>query len=235
MTNVSRATVSDLLMIQTQIHIYGRRKMNPPGDNKRLLRRIALLPLAVYALTGVAQEVEINLEEVPVTPWRTIPPRPVDLDARSDFTINDIVAQEYLVVTVTIEANDIIADTIAALVRGPKKASGLVDDLRVTAYSGSSVEAVYAMADPRIVRYQAGDRFTLGHKTEIKESSRSKVYIPLDPAIDKVTIRPSPGSRPGVSKGGEFNPKQSAIAACRIKDRARFPACNGFFQLTVNP
>ena len=121
-----------------------------------------------------------------------------------------------------------VAEEGATLARGPKKANGVVDDLRVKAFNGASVYAEYAMADPRIVRRQPADRFALGHETVIKASARSKIYIPLSAAIDKVIIEPSPNSRPGVSQGGEFDPKPLAVEACRTADRTRFPACAGF-------
>jgi hypothetical protein len=199
-----------------------------------------MLLLAMCAAAANAQDDVVNLQEVRVTVGERTPTRaPVDLDARSDFKVGEIVAHEYLVVTVTIKADSIAVDTStsAKLARGSKKASSLVDDLRVMAFAGTPPKAVYAyaMADPRIVRYQAGDRFTLGHQTEIRAEARSKVYIPLNAAIDNVVITPSPSPRPGVSKGGQFNPMSLAAVACRTAERARFPACTGFTQLVARP
>ena len=212
--------------------------MNRDPENKRRPGPLALLLLAACAAAANAQDDDVNLQEVRVT----IGPRPttrapVDLDARSDFRVGEIVAHEYLVVTVTIKADSIVAEESGTLARGPEKASSLVDDLRVTAFAGAPEEAVYAyaMADPRIVRYQAADRFTLGHQTEIRDEARSKVYIPLNAAINRVTITPSPGSRPGVSKGGEFEPKDIATAACRTKGRDRYRACPGIIRLAASP
>jgi hypothetical protein len=188
------------------------------------------------AAAANAQDDDVNLQEVRVTVGERQPrPVPVDLDARSDFKVGEIVAHEYLVVTVKITSDNIVAEQGATLARGPEKASSLVDDLRVTAFAGSAVEAVYAMADPRIVRYQAGDRFTLGHQTEIRDEALSKVYIPLNAAIDNVVITPSPSPRPGVSKGGHFNPMSLAAVACRTAERAQFPACTGFTKLVASP
>jgi len=158
-------------------------------------------------------------------------PRP-DLDARSDFRVADIVSHEYLVLTVKITADDVAAES-AALARGPEKASGLIDDLRVTAYSGADVEAVYAMADPRIVRWHAGDHLTLGHQETARESALTKIYLPLSATIDRVTIRPSPlpDRRPGVSQGGEIDRAEIynlGRRACGQKDRAQYAGCAGF-------
>lgn len=211
--------------------------MNRDADNKRRPGSLALLLLATCAATANAQEEAVNLQEVEVT----VVPRPtkdpqVDLDARSDFKVGEIVAYEYLVVTVKITSDNIAAEPPATLARGPAKTSGLIDDLRVRAFVDTSEVAIYAyaMADPRIVRYQAGDRFTLGHQTDIRDEGRSKVYIPLNAAIKRVTITASPDGRKGVSKGGYFNPYLLAAAACKAAtDRTRFPACNGFPELVL--
>ena len=213
--------------------------MNQDPDNKPRPGALALLLLAGCAAAANTQD-DVNLQEVELTVGPRKPlPKPIDLDARSDFRVGEIVAHEYLVITVKITANSIVVDpdTSATLARGPEKASSLVEDLLVTAFAGTPERPVYAyaMTDPRIVRYQAADGFTLGHQTEIRAEARSKVYIPLNAAINKVVITPSPGGRPGVSKGGEFNPRPFARVVCRTKDRIRFPACEDFIQLMVDP
>jgi len=195
--------------------------MNQDSDNRRYHRSAALLPLAACVLVVFAAVADDDVQAL-FDAGRRVPPP--DLDARSDFRVADIVAHEYLVVTVTITADGVDTEG-ATLARAPEKANGVVDDLRVKAFDGTSLIAEYAMADPRIVRWRAAGRFTPGHETEIRSSARSEVFIPLSAAIVKVVIESSPNSPTDVSKGGEFNPKPLAIEACRTRDRTRFPAC----------
>ena len=173
----------------------------------------------------VVEPVKINTEII--TTGATPPVPPLDRNARSEFRVEDIVAHQYLVVTVEIKADSITLKK-AGLVRGPEKANSVVDDLRIRTYKGAELVTEYSIADPRFLRRQAGHGMTQGHEWTVSVDALKRIYIELRADIDLVEIAPAPGSRAGVSLGGSFNPRAIAALACQIDETDRFPACDDF-------
>ncbi len=131
---------------------------------------------------------------------------PVTPQPKSGFSVARLMTEQYLVVKISVTADDIQTGAVA-LTRGPKKTNSTIADLMVIPTAGEQEIGVYAMPDPRFQRLEsAGWR--------IADSADTFIFVPLSADIDLVTIRPVRGREHVASKGGNFNPFRLAAQAC---------------------
>lgn len=106
----------------------------------------------------------------------------------------------------------------AKIVLAPPKANSDSGELRVqpTGIEGWS----YTMHDPRIVSADEPDE----RRSEVLESARTFVFVPLLAAIHGLDILPVPGEKPDASRGGKFDVREFAREACR-RTRSELPVC----------
>lgn len=171
-------------------------------------------------------EDESVTEEV-ITGTRLRRPTTDDLNARSEFRSSQIVANQYLVVTLELTKTS-IEPLDARLMRGPGIRNSATDDLRVRAMKGNKVHTQYSIQDPRFRKRQRGSDLGAGYEWFELPSVEKSVFIPLDASITKVSIVPAPGREGAVSSGGEFDLGPLASYACREYDPLRYPDCEGF-------
>lgn len=215
-------------------------KMNNKPNSMRLLLLsiIASLCFALVAISTsvVAQEHEEDVvrttedegvEEVVTTGSRISHPTTDDLNARSEFRSSQIVANQYLVVTLKLTRTS-IEEVDARLMRGPGIRNSASDDLRVRWMKGNKVDTQYSIQDPRFRKQQQGPDLGAGYEWFTRPVVEKKVFVPLDPSITKVSIVPAPGREGAVASGGEFDPRPLASYACREHDPLRYPDCEGF-------
>ena len=138
------------------------------------------------------------------------------------FSSADLMAQEYLVVTVRVSA-DRIEPVTARLLRGPRKTNSAVQDLRVIPLAKGVETGSYAMPDPRFQRRE-------GIGWRVLESAETLVFVPLSADIDRVEIKPVGDRKDLASIGGFFKPLPFAAEACQATT-TRYEACVEIIQL----
>ena len=143
------------------------------------------------------------------------------LNERSDFSVANQVANEYLVITALVTKSD-FKPVRSQLIRGPTKANSAFPDLVVRSYVDTNLVMDYTIQDPRFIHR--------GEEWVELPSAEIMIFVPLSSTVDNVTIRPLDGRRGIVSKGGEFNPLTWAIIACRNAGRD-FAACQPIVEL----
>lgn len=163
-----------------------------------------------------------------------------EVNARSEFENSDLLAYQYLVVTVQVTKTS-ATPISASLVRGPQKASSAIDDLRVRALANSRLVLEYAVPDPRFRKRQRNTNRKRQRNTNTPAagewielpSAEMKIYVPLSSGIRSVEIMPSPGRGIIVSSGGIFDPAPWAKSACALADPVTFPACKPVMALVI--
>lgn len=155
-----------------------------------------------------------------------------EVNARSEFESSDLLAYQYLVVTVQVTKTS-ATPIRASLVRGPQKASSAIDDLRVRALASSKLVLEYAVPDPRFRKRQRNTNTPAAGEWIELRSAEMKIYVPLSSGIRSVEIVPSPGRGIIVSSGGIFDPAPWAKSACALADPVTFPACTPVLALVI--
>lgn len=166
-----------------------------------------------------------NITEEEITATRIRPStKPEDLHARSEFRSSQLVANQYLAVTLELTKTSMEVLN-PRLMRGPAVRNSAIDDLRVRMMQDGKVHSQYSIQDTRFRKRQRGSDLGDGYEWFIQEPVEITVFIPLDESIDKVSIIPSPGREGVVANGDEFDPRPLAAFACRERDYSRYPDC----------
>jgi len=139
--------------------------------------------------------------------------------------------EPFLVVLVDVTKNEAVArDTGLELILGQAKTNSTAADLLVESTAGGNVVAKYRVADPRFSKME--DR-----RWNEADSTVLRVFVPLSPNIDLVSIEPVPGREGVVSAGGTFDPRPLMKIACdqtaSSGDISRFPECDLVISLIV--
>lgn len=152
------------------------------------------------------------------------------VNARSEFESSDLLTDQYLVVTMRITKTE--ATPIgASLIRGPKKASSAIDDLRVRSFERSLLVLEYAAPDPRFRKRQGGTSTSAAGEWMELPSADMKIFVPLSSLVRLVEVLPAPERALVVSGGGDFDPAPWAISACTGADPVTYPACAAIIAL----
>ncbi len=153
------------------------------------------------------------------------------VNARSEFESSDLLAVQYLVVTVRITKTE-ATPVGASLIRGPqKKSSSAIDDLRVRSFERSILVHEYAAPDPRFRKRQGGTSASAAGEWMELPSADMKIFVPLSSLVRLVEVLPAPERILVVSGGGDFDPAPWAISACTGADPVTYPACAAILAL----
>jgi hypothetical protein len=205
-----------------------------------MIRNFALILAALAAIMQshptIAQDDDVDYRRVPV-PRSLHDTSSTDVNARSEFSVAEQVANQYLVVKLEITKTS-ITPFESSLVRGPDKTSSAIKDLQIRALNSTGVVAQYSVADPRFLRFEPGASprdLARSHRVRELASSDLIIYVPLSSTIDKVEIVPEPGRDDIVSSGGDFDPLPWATVACTGHDPDRYPNCPAILALGIPP
>ena len=160
-----------------------------------------------------------------------------DINERSEFSVAEQVANQYLVVKLEITKTS-ITPLEASLTRGPDKANDAIKDLQVRSLDSTRLVAQYSVADPRFQRIEpSASPRDLGSSNRATEAPMKEliIFVPLSSMVDKVEVVPEPDRAGTVSSGGDFDPLPWATVACTGHDPDLFPNCPAILALGIPP
>jgi len=193
------------------------------------MARAILLLLVFYSAVN-AQD-GVVYEEIMV-PDRIHDSSTADINARSEFSVGDQVARQYLAIVLEITKTT-VTPIDSSLVRGPSSLSSAANkDLQVRALQSTRVVSQYSVQDPRFVKRERSVTGRVDAWVELV-SANQVVYIPLSSLIDKVEVAPETGRAGTVSSGGDFDPRPWATVACDGHDPDLYPNCAAVIALGI--